>query len=268
MTFYVYFCRYSDTPLTPGVNLNVFRRIHNHCIMKKIVFLFSVSLALIFASCKKDKTDPDTGGDDPVTPVATHPDGYLKHYQTMNLKSVTAPGVIKYNTKAYFYSSNTASDIVSIDSMSLNNVYLKRATDSTYYSANPVTGSVCTWHVEGKRGIPDFDYKNFPIPGFILNTAIPDSLNLKNDLTISLAGSGNFKTGTFTIYDVVGKNITKEIKPGDASVTYSAAELSTFNKYADFYFYINFINAKTDTISQKAFYFENQVSIDKTVTPH
>lgn len=232
--------------------------------MKKIAFLFSISLVLVFTSCKKDKDDPDSDIDIPVTPEVTHPDGYLKHYQALNLQSVVTPVTVKYNTKAYFYSSNTTSDIISIDSMSLNNVYLTRAKDSSYYSTTSISGSVCNWHVEGKRGIPDFNY-TLAVPAFISNTAIPDSINLKNDLTISLAGSGNFTSGTFTIYDIVGKNIVKQIKQGDASVTYSAAELSTFNKYADFYFYVNFINTKNDTISKKAFYFENQIAIDKTV---
>lgn len=232
--------------------------------MKKIALL--LSLTIVFASCKKDKNDPNDIYYT-ETPAAAHPDGYLKHYQTLSLQSISTPVTVKYNTKAYFYSSNTASDIISIDSMSLNNVYLTRAKDSTYYSTNSISGSVCNWHVEGKRGIPDFNY-TFAVPTFIMNTAIPDSIDLKKDLTISLSGSGSFKSGTFTIYDVVGKNIVKQIKPGDASVTYSSAELSTFNKFANFYFYVNFINSKNDTISQKAFYFENQIAIDKYVKPY
>lgn len=231
--------------------------------MKKIALFLSLFLVVAFAACKKNNTDPDPI-DIPETPTVTHPYGYLKHYQTMNLDSVSLSPV-KYNTKAYFYSNNTEYTIISIDSMSLNNVYLTRAKDSTYYSFKNIPGTVCNWHVEGKQSIPDFSYANFPIPGYLSGTAFPDSVDLKQNLTISLAGSGNFTSGTFAIYDVVGKNITKTIKPGDASVTYTADELSTFNKYADFYFYVNFINSKTDSISHKAFYFENQISMDKHV---
>lgn len=234
--------------------------------MKKIALL-SLSLFLVFISCKKNNDNPDTDPINVETPATKHPDGYLKHYQTLNLKPIVAP-VVKYNTRAYFYSSSTASDFVSIDSMSLNNIYLLRTKDSTYYSDKTIPGTLCNWHVEGKRGIPDFDYNNFPIPDYIVSSNIPDSVNLKQDLSISLAGSGNFTEGTFTIYDVVGKSISKTIQPGSANIVFTAAELSTFNKYANFYFYINFTNLKTDSIAKKLFHFENQVLIDKYVVPY
>ncbi len=232
--------------------------------MKKIAFVLLLSL-FIFASCKKDNSTPVI--DDTPVELPTHIDGYFKNYVAKSFVSKTDPLQTVSTSYAYFYSSNTASNFVTVDSILLNNKKMAVKSNNSYYS-NDSLPLTCNWHVEGNNGIPDFD-KSIEIPVFAGYAAIPDSIDLSKDFILLLNGISNTTSGIIKLYDVAGKNFIKQYKTGDISVTFTATELATFNKYSNFYLYIDLWNSqKEQDISGKKITFETQFTIDKYLTPY
>lgn len=241
------------------------RRISKLYTMKKTAIFFSFLLAIVFVSCKKDKTEPYTETD--TTPAAAHPLGYLKNSFQINILSDTIPVKKQYSASAYFYSDSTSNTLVNVDSLSVNDVYLKMRTNKMYYSFDSTTSSESKWHVQGSNGVPVFDYA-FAMPSYAGYTSLPDSIDLKQDLIISLSPIQDYTKGSISIIDVIGKRFLKEFKAGDSSVTFTTTELSSLRNYSSLYFYINLYNQQKPVIQGSLFSFENQLTIDKYMVPY
>ena len=226
---------------------------------KTVILSFIFSIALL-TSCKKDKTEPDY--EEETTTVASHPYGYFKNHLSYTIIADTVPMQKNYAPTAYFYSDSIVSDLVNVDSVSINKVYLKASNSKLYYSYDPIAETESAWHVKGKDAIPSFDYK-YPMPSYASYAQLPDSINLLQGLTISLIDVLNITKGSsITIFDNLGKYIPKEIKPGATSVTFTAAEFAYLHK-SKFYLYINLINQQTQRVNGKSFSFDNQLVINK-----
>lgn len=234
--------------------------------MKKKAFLLSIFTIVLFASClKKNNTEPE---EEVVPIVVSHPDGYLKNYLLCTSKAGSSVITRNYIANAYFYADSIVTDLVNVDSISVNKRKLTPRGDKMYYWSDSVpVASESAWYVKGNNGVSSFDY-TLPIPTYASYALLPDSINRLVDFVIPVSDLINATKGTFTLYDNVGKNIVKAYKPGDASITFTAYELSYLHKTGNFYLYIDLYNQLTQKLNGERFYFENRFTIDKYIKPY
>lgn len=190
--------------------------------MKKILLLASVTAALIFSSCKKDKDEPGTGG------------------ATKVLKKIiqTTDG----EETVYNFNYNTAKQLVSI--ISADNTEMQTF---TYDAAGKLTGTVDE-NGEAKETL-SFTYANgLPVSGVykLFEKGANQSDELVNELqmTYTVTNSqvtkihANYVKGTleadFSLTYTNG-NLTKVTAPGDHEVTYTYGNKKpAFPKVFDF----------------------------------
>lgn len=228
--------------------------------MKKIISIALITC--ILSACKKDKEET------PVpTTTSTTPAGSFYGILTGGVSQDYMGGVLyPYNNaggEAWFGSTPeigySSTNFVTVDSVSLNNVFLKFSdfyyTDTSYIITNlpPIT-----WHVKGAHNIPNFDHTNTTVlPGYTGYTSFPTSIDRSHNLIMPISGISNASKVLVIIADDVGHVVYKNISPTAISVTFTTSELSALSSTAGGYFYVNLKNETVETIGGKSFRFDN-----------
>jgi hypothetical protein len=228
--------------------------------MKNVLVKLSFIVLIIFCSCKKEKNDPPVTN----TPIPVADNGILSKTTEQETEADTLKNLMDEGGLAFFYGGN-GSAFVSVDSVSINNVYLQFSSD--HYETLSATGlSAPNWHVKGNNGIPSFDFTNTNgMPSYNGYALIPDSINHTQSITIPISGIINATHAIITINDGWGHSVNHEVNVTANSISFTSAELAAFQSNLYSYLYIVLYNENIQNFGGKRFNFQNQYQITKRV---
>lgn len=232
--------------------------------MKKII-LFSATIVLTTAACKKSTPAPSTG-----TNTTSSNTGYYAVLTEGRLQSVYSGALSApfNNFSAQFYSvpttSTTTSNTVAVNSVSLNGTTMKLS-GSQY--ADTTFSIICPpgqWAVNGVGVIPSFTYtNNNAIPSLTGYSSWPDTIYRNQNITIPMTVTG---ADLITVMIMDGtKGASQQMSLTASFVNFSSSQLSSLAATNNGALVVLMDKSNVQNISGKSMNFLNAYELSKTV---
>jgi len=247
--------------------------------MKKIILAMACISVIIFASCKKDKTEPAPVNNTPSTPAADGSVSYATQFYgiftTFQNTTVISPTTFtSLSANAYFSNqatpySNSASAVkvagvyLNGDSLSYNTTY------SNYSIYNNVSFATETWSVNGANGIGNFSFTNNAVtPSCTGYSTIADSISKAVGFTVSLNNVSNITSASLIVFDGTGNPNSTYSQPiviGKNVLTVTGANLSAMATSTNGIIAVVLSNKKAFVFSGKDYQFSREAQYSKHI---
>jgi hypothetical protein len=235
-------------------------------LLRKAFNIFIVFTLLFSLSCKKKKNEPEP------TPVTSYNswDAYSM-LQTMKHTSDNL-GVLWHDSSslAVFYDrpiKSSNSNYVSAGIVKLNDsvLYYNSGLYSGYHPIN-ITAPV-KWTVTGSGTITPFDYTITPsYPKYTGGNLLPDTCIKANGITVTVSGVSNNTQGVSLFLNGSSGMTNKFISgSGNGSVTFTAADLASFNVNSSINLQLMMSNYNTQAVNGVVHSFVSTISYQKVI---
>jgi hypothetical protein len=231
--------------------------------MKKSFLILSFIITLV--SCNKKKTT------DPVAPppnnvTSTYETGLIDLFRAQYFDGTNTVTTGDNVTVTFINYDNTPNSSLEVSAGNVNvngtGLYFNGVNyeDTTYaINLSPATFSL---HVSGSSQINAFTTTFNPVyPSFTGDALLPTTVSKSTGFTINLGSSISNMTDTATIH-LLG-SVVKKIAPGQASVTFTPADISGIMVANGYYFELYVYNTQPLNINSNAYYLRTELQYTK-----